>query len=162
MGLTHKIRSAQRFLEHLNGAEHQALVMYCRKIQAAQDQLNRTCGDAFHYCTTRCHGKCCKNIHIDSIITSLDCLFILALNRPLFPDLLEYAASETLFSADCPFLIGGIGPCLFPADQKPEQCIITFCSPVPSARRPVRSVRAAFTRLWLHVFVRRPLFWLGW
>jgi len=162
MGLTHHIRAAHRFLEKLTESERHALVGCCRDIQAAQSQLNRACEAAFAYCVAQCQGKCCKNIHIDSIISRLDCLFILALNRGLFPDLIECAERVGLYSADCPFLIDGVGPCLFPADQKPEQCIITFCTPVSTAHRPIRRVRIAFTRLWGHVFFRRPFFWLGW
>ena len=162
MGLVHNFCSAHRLLDQLTEAEKHELELRCRTIQEAQGQLNQVCADAFYDCMTRCQGKCCRNIHAGSIISLLDCLFILALNRDLFQEVLKFASAEGLFSADCPFLIGGVGPCLFPADQKPEQCIITFCSSVPTARKPVRKIRSAFTRLWWYVFFRRPLFWIGW
>jgi len=162
MGLSYKIRRADRFLEELNEADRSLLVRCCHEIQIAQEQLNQTCAEAFHDCISRCQGKCCKNIHAEDIVTTLDFLYILILNRDLLPQALECVADETLFSADCPFLRGGVGPCLFAEDQKPERCVITFCSVVPSARRPVRRVRSAFTRLWWHVFYCRPFFWIGW
>jgi len=162
MGLSYKIRKADRFLKTLDEKERSALLNTCRKIQAAQARLNLTCADAFKACISRCQGKCCKNIHADDIITVLDCLYILTLNGDILPKALECAASEGLFSADCLFLKDGLGPCLFADDQKPERCIVTFCSAVPSANPPVRRVRSAFTRLWWQVFIRRPLFWMGW
>lgn len=161
MGLAYKFRRAERFLETTNEAGRSSLADVCRNIEAAQAHLNRTCADAFRECISGCRGKCCRNIHADDIITILDCIYILAMNRDIFPEALACAALENLFSSDCPFLKGGVGPCLFADDQKPERCIITFCRPVASARGPVRRVRSAFTRLWWHVFWRRPLFWLA-
>ena len=162
MGLAYKIRKAQRFIESLDGPGRSTLASSCREIQSAQEGLNQTCADAFRECISRCQGKCCRNIHADDIITVLDCLFILILNEKLYPAALDCAAAEVLFSADCPFLKGGIGPCLFADDQKPERCIITFCFDLPSARRPVRRVRSAFSRLWRQALLCRPVFWLGW
>lgn len=162
MGLSYKIRKADRFLKALDEPDRSALVNTCQKIQIAQGQLNITCADAFKDCISRCQGKCCKNINADDIITVLDCLYILTLSGEILPEALECAASEGLFSADCPFLKDGVGPCLFSDDQKPERCIVTFCSSVPLAIRPARRVRSAFTRLWWQAFFRRPLFWMGW
>jgi hypothetical protein len=162
MGITYKIRKAKRFVDTLDENGRIALLRRCREVQAAQAQLNRACADAFSDCMARCQGKCCKNIHADEIITLLDWLFILALNGNLYQEALACGAGETFFSADCPFLKGGIGPCLFADDQKPERCIITFCRPVPSVNGPVRRVRSAFSRLWRHTFFHRPLFWMGW
>lgn len=162
MGLSYKIKRAERFLETTDPAHRPALVRICRRVEAAQAHLNQTCADAFRDCISSCQGKCCKNIHADDIITVLDCVYILAMNRDLYPKALERAAVEDLFSGDCPFLKEGIGPCLFADNQKPERCIITFCRPVASSRGPVRRVRTAFTRLWWHVLLKRPIFWLAW
>jgi hypothetical protein len=98
---------------------------------------------------------------LDTIITLLDFVFILSLDGGIKTDLLNAAKNESLFSADCIFLRHQVGPCIFAPTIKPERCIITFCTDCRPLNPEIKAIRAAFSRLYRFLVLRRPFIWFG-
>jgi hypothetical protein len=66
------------------------------------------------------------------------------------------AEDEPLFTADCMFLKGGIGPCLFPDGVRPEKCVLSFCGDDAPIAANIRSVHRGFVRLHRFLLLCRP------
>ncbi len=62
---------------------------------------------------------------------------------------------KCLFTADCVFLENNRGPCIFPADIRPEICITSFCTETPNASRQIGAVKWNFQKLAWFVRMRR-------
>ena len=147
MSLAYKYRKAKKTLDRLDGSDLETLQGICREIRDAENRLKREGREAFRYCHEQCRGLCCRNIQPDDIITQLDLLYALALCpglRRIIPPCLH---NESLLTADCIFLAGGEGPCIFPSGLMPEKCIASFCADAPAVKKGVRRVRSKFSKL---------------
>lgn len=147
MSLAYKYRKAKRILDRLDRDELETLRGICREIREAEDRLGREGRDAFRYCHEQCRGLCCRNIQPDDIITQLDLIYALALCPGLGDHIPACLENETLHTADCIFLAGGKGPCIFPPGLAPEKCIVSFCADAPAVHKGVRRVRSKFDKL---------------
>ncbi|MCP3873909.1 MAG: hypothetical protein GY699_12215 [Desulfobacteraceae bacterium] len=154
-----KIKRAQEILNSFNVEERKKLRSISLEIQNAQDDLNSVAGKYFDVCIGSCKGKCCKNIHTRDIIILLDYIFILSLDNSVYAQLIECAKKESLFSADCFFLLEGVGPCVFGSNLKPERCIITFCYDTPGIKKEIKAVRSKFSKLSRFILFHRPFMW---
>lgn len=161
MELEKKIQKAQSIRDSFIGVEHTRLMNLCFQIQKAQDALNREARDFFKDCMERCQGICCRNICINDVVTLLDLIYILSLDKAVAAQIHKCAQAETLFTADCLFLQDGAGPCIFAANIKPERCIITFCTDTQPIKREIKTVRSKFSKLMYYTMIRRPLLWIS-
>lgn len=157
MSTIYKIRKAHAIIESLPRRELGALTKICRVLQSAQDDLIRIGNRFFHYCYQHCGGRCCNNIHVDDLLTLLDFIYILTLNPALLDKITACAREETLYTGNCFFLEGGSGPCIFPPNQKPERCIITFCQDTGPLKNEIRMIRGQFSRIFRFTALRRPI-----
>lgn len=160
MELQYKIQKALRFIDSLSGKEREALQNICFEIQRAQAALNAAAVSYFQRCMLECRGVCCKNIHVNDVVTQLDLVYVLSMKEVSSDQILEFATSEKLFSADCLFLKDGQGPCFFPANIKPERCIITFCGETRPIRRELKAIRSKFNKLSRFTRFKRPFIWI--
>lgn len=160
MELQYKIQKALRFIDSLSGKERETLQNICSDIQRAQAALNAAAVSYFQRCLGECRGICCKNINVNDVVTQLDLVYILSMIGASSDQIFELAESEKLFSADCLFLKDGQGPCFFPADIKPERCIITFCEETRPIRRELKAIRSKFSKLSRFAQFKRPFFWV--
>jgi hypothetical protein len=158
MELGKKIQRAQIIIQSFDGEQRTRLLNICGQIQNAQVALNLAADTLLRDCAERCKGLCCRNICINDVITQLDLIYILSLQKEIAAQVEKCAQAETLFSADCLFLQDGTGPCIFAADSKPERCIITFCQDTHPLRSEIKAVRSGFSRLSRYTRLHRPLF----
>jgi hypothetical protein len=159
MGIHYELKKADRIIRALGPRSHQELVALCRIIQAHQDDLNTAAAPLFDACGNRCKGLCCQNIHPDQIISSTDLVFILASNPTIREELVQRASDECFFSSRCPFLKNMRGPCLFPSNQKPLTCIVTFCQDTRSVRGEIKRLRSDFRKLYRFLLFARLEGW---
>ena len=161
MELNHKIIKARSIIDSFTGEERARLLGICLEIREAQDALNAEAQSFFKDCAERCRGICCRNILVNDVVTLLDLIYILAIQKEIAPQVETCAQAETLFTADCLFLRNGTGPCVFQANIKPERCIITFCRDIRPIRREIKAVRSKFSKLSRYTKIRRPFLWIG-
>lgn len=160
MELRNKILKAKRFIDSLAGDEKKTLLRICGDIQGAQDALNTEARSYFNACIRSCRGICCRNIHVNDVVTQLDLIYVLSMKKKMADQVLRCAGSENLFSADCLFLEKRVGPCIFPANVKPERCIITFCGETRPIGREIKRVRSKFSKLSRFTKIKRPFLWI--
>jgi len=160
MEMEKKIEKAQLIVDSFLGEERTRLLDICHEIKSAQDNLNREAQDYFKDCMQRCQGICCRNICINDVVTLLDLIYILTINKEISSRVHASAQAETLFSADCLFLQKGVGPCIFAASIKPERCIITFCGETRPIKREIKAVRSKFSKLSRYTKIKRPFLWV--
>ena len=147
MSLRYKFKKAGQILSALSPDERTTLEKICSDIQHAENHLLKAARVILDDCGRRCQGLCCRNIHIDDIMTLLDCVHILATAPTIETQINEALTKEGLHSADCIFLKDGIGPCIFPAPSRPEKCIVSFCHGDGIVANEIRQVRTRFNRL---------------
>jgi len=155
MSMRYKFKAAENVITGLNPGEQARLGNICSEIQTAENLLLEAAQEILDDCGRKCRGLCCRNIHIDDIITLLDCVHILATAPAIHPLINETLVKEGLYSADCIFLKGGTGPCLFPSDARPEKCIVSFCRGDERVAGEIRAVRKSFNRLSRFIYLRR-------
>lgn len=164
MGLKHDYAAARKSLAALDGDERQMLMLICAGIHAAQKALTEKAAPLLERCMAGCQGLCCRNIRVADIITKWDLIYILAMHPALADRMAACLEGEALFAADCLYLEGGTGPCLFPEHCRPERCIISFCRVEPLVEKEISRVMKGFGRL-IRFFMFRPLRrirrWLG-
>jgi hypothetical protein len=161
MQVLRKIDKAASAIAKLSAQQRSGLQERCAQIQQAQSLLNRVGEPYFRQCLQQCRGLCCRNIHVDDIITLLDFVFILGSDGGLLDGMRQCAERQDLFSADCVFLQNGVGPCMFHDHAKPERCVISFCSETGAINREIRTVRKKFSALARFLALRQPLLWLA-
>jgi hypothetical protein len=156
MGLRYKFRRARQIIAAFSPEDRRRLERIAAGIQAAEEALLRRAAVPMAQCLGACRGLCCRNADLDAIIATDDLVYLLArapgLEGPLAAGL---AAEEPLFTADCPFLKDGVGPCIFPPDLRPEVCLTTFCGDTADIRREIRRLKRAFLKLAWFVRLRR-------
>lgn len=156
MGLTYKFRRAQRIIAGLPPADRRRLEGIAAEVQAAEEDLLRRAAVPMAQCLGACRGLCCRNVDLDAIIATDDFIYLLARAPHLEGPIASCLAAETpLFTADCPFLADGVGPCTFPEGLRPEVCLTTFCGDTAHIRREIRRLKRAFWKLAWFVRLRR-------
>ncbi len=145
-------RKASTILSKINGQDRLPLQNACGKIRAAQKELLREADQAMTFCTEECRGLCCRNFDPDTVFSLWDFIYILVSVPEMEKEIRAHLTGFTAgFSAPCPFLSGGEGPCIFHPDVKPELCVVTFCSENRHIRNKARRVSRKFFRLCLIV-----------
>ena len=156
MSLKYKFKKATKIIQGLRLEERVTLGNICCDIQQAEKHLLEAAEDILNDCGKRCRGLCCRNIHIDDIMTLLDCVHILATVPTIQAEIDEALRREALYSADCIFLKNGSGPCIFPAVARPEKCILSFCHGDGIVANEMRHVRKRFNRLARFIQFQKP------
>jgi hypothetical protein len=157
MSLRYKFNKARALLAALSSDERTALDRICSDIRQSQETLLEHAAPAMQQCLHHCEGLCCRNAQVDDIIDLWDLVYILALTPELENTMAARVEREKPFySADCMFLAGRTGPCLFAASIRPEVCISTFCSGDAGIQREIRDVRRQFKRLTWFFRRRQP------
>lgn len=165
MSLKHSLNAADRIVRRLHPALRADLDACCRGIRRAEERLNAAAETALTRCLGACRGICCRNLQLDAVIAREDFVYILAA-QPALRERMQDCLSreEPLFTADCVFLEGGTGPCIFPPHLRPEVCITSFCRSEPDMDAECAEVRRSFRRLGCLVSFRKVLTayrWLG-
>jgi hypothetical protein len=156
MSLAYQFKQAQKILRDLNSEDVSALEQICREIQVAEIDLQEKSKSLMTRCIHQCGGICCRNVQSDLIISHWDFVFILALKPFLKRNILRCLEKEKpFFSADCIFLENGSGPCIFPADARPEVCIVTFCDDTSPVKKEIASVKRKFFKLIWFILIRK-------
>lgn len=147
MSVASEFKAAEKTIRSLNAEDRKGLKEICVQIQRAEKTLWYRARPLLERCMARCEGLCCRNINLEDILGMADFLYILTVRPDLRDQIVRCLANESIFSADCCFLEGGIGPCLFPADARPKVCIMTFCFDDTPVKKEIRQVGAGFNRL---------------
>lgn len=93
---------------------------------------------------------------LDEILGRDDFIYVLVRAPYLKSRMAACLADERpFFTADCCFLEGGTGPCMFPPGVRPEVCLTTFCGHTASIREEIRRLKRAFGKLAWFVRLRR-------
>ncbi|MBI9085268.1 MAG: hypothetical protein JEZ11_16855 [Desulfobacterales bacterium] len=155
MSVASEFKIAEKTLRSLNPEDRKRLKEICAQIQTAEKTLWHRAQPLLERCMAGCEGLCCRNINLEDIIGMEDFLYVLTVRPDLRDQIVRCLAHESIFSADCFFLEGGIGPCLFPADARPKVCIMTFCFDDTPVKKEIRQVGAEFNRLGRFVWLCR-------
>jgi hypothetical protein len=136
------------------------LAHLCRRIREAEGGLNAAAAHRLAACHGDCRGMCCRNLQLDAVFGVPDFIYILASAPGLTVKIEECLLHEDpFFTADCFFLEGGVGPCIFPSDLRPEVCITSFCRGDESIKAEIRRVKTEFWKLGSLLHLRRFPFW---
>ncbi len=156
MSLSYRFREALKIIDSLNEKERFRIRTLCLKIRAAEKALTTAGADLLKGCGKTCHGLCCRNIAPDSLIDTMDFVYLLSLERRLKDAVSRCLVYENPFyTADCIFLKDRVGPCLFPPDLRPQVCITAFCGGDHVVRKEIARVKRAFVRLGFFVGTRK-------
>jgi hypothetical protein len=159
MSLTYCSKRAAGILRRLSAGSWATLAVLCRNINGAERKLNAAAASRLKGCLEDCRGLCCRNLQLDIVFGIADFVYLLTAMPSLESEITEcLRIEEPLFTANCPFLQRGIGPCLFPADVRPEVCITSFCRGDETLKTEIRRVKICFWKLgfFLH-FKKLPL-----
>jgi hypothetical protein len=108
------------------------------------------------HCLRGCEGLCCRRIALDDITGLSDFIYLLGSQPSLLPVIRDCLKKEDpLFAADCIFLKDGKGPCILPANTRPEVCITTFCSSCQAIRKEIAAVKWRFFKLSAFIHLHR-------
>jgi hypothetical protein len=156
MSLRHSYRQAEKILRHWPAETRPLLTHLCRRIQDAEQRLNVAAAQRLTGCLRDCRGLCCRNLHLDAVFGVPDFVYILGLAPALGSTIDGCLRHEyPLFTANCPFLERGVGPCLFPPDLRPEVCITSFCRGDEGLKPEIRRIKLGFWRLGFLTHFRR-------
>jgi hypothetical protein len=155
MSLRYKFKNADRICHQLNNDGRRRLAEICTEIQKAEKNLNQNALDKLSGCYKECQGLCCRNVIPDDLITQMDALYIWEQKPSLRKRINICLKSESIYSADCFFLKDGVGPCIFPADIRPEKCITAFCGDTGSIKKEIRDLRGKFNQMFWFVFFKK-------
>ncbi len=162
MRLGYQFEKARRILAGLGPGELERLRELCTGIRDAEGALLAAAGEKMHRCTAVCRGLCCRNVQLDAVIGLWDFVYILALEGANPQKMAACLAGERpFFSSDCIFLEDGVGPCIFPADVRPEICVTAFCTDDTPIRREIARVRRAYLKLIWRVRLAAFRKWAG-
>lgn len=160
MSLRHSYHQAAKILRRWPSESRPLLAYLCRQIQDAERKLNAAAALRLSRCLQDCQGLCCRNLQLEAVFGISDFAYILAMEPQLDARMGECVRHENpLFTANCPFLARGVGPCIFPPDLRPEVCITSFCRGDDALRAEIRRVKRGFWKLGLLVYFRKlPVF----
>jgi len=132
------------------------LARLCLRIQDAERKLNAAAALRLEGCLKDCRGLCCRNLQLDAVFGIPDFVYILALMPALDPKIEACLRhKDPFFTSNCPFLDRGVGPCIFPADLRPEVCITSFCRGDDAVRAEIRRVKIDFWKLGVLLHFRK-------
>lgn len=159
MSLIYCFRKATRILHQLPSGSREVPDALCRQIQDAERKLNAAAALRLQGCLENCRGLCCRNLHLEAVFGIADFVYILTLEPAMAAGISEcLRREEPIFTSNCPFLEGGVGPCIFPPDVRPEVCITSFCRGDGALGAEIRRVKTAFWKLGLLLHFRRVPF----
>lgn len=148
MSLRIKFNRAALIIDNIDPDHSRRLNQICDDIQNAQARLRHSAGFLLAKCINGCEGLCCRNIQPDEIISLWDCIFILAAGNIARGVITHHLHQETpLFRSDCIFLKSGTGPCIFPANTRPEVCLTSFCTDATAVGKEVSRLKWQFLRI---------------
>jgi hypothetical protein len=99
---------------------------------------------------------CCRNLQLEAVFGIPDFVYILALEPLLDAGIgKRLRGKDSLYTSNCPFLEGGVGPCIFPPDVRPEVCITSFCRGDEPLKAEIRRIKIGFWKLGVLVGFRR-------
>lgn len=157
MSLRIKFNRAAFIIENLHPDHARRLKQICHDIQNAQEALRHSAGPLLAKCINGCEGLCCRNIQPDEIISLWDCIFILGAGNIEPAQIADHLDQEVpLFRSDCIFLSDGIGPCIFPANTRPEVCLASFCTDASSVKKEVGRLKWQFLRINRLILLNQP------
>lgn len=159
----YQFNTARRILQSLDAGNSLALARLCMQIHGAEQALIIASKPYLNRCVQGCQGLCCRNVCLDEIIGLEDFIYILSLAPHLDAKIEKQLKNlKCLFTADCVFLENSMGPCIFPADIRPEVCITSFCTDTPDASRQIGAVKWGFQKLaWFVRMLRMKTFFRG-
>jgi hypothetical protein len=132
------------------------LARLCRQVQDAERRLNSAAAVRLQGCLRECQGLCCRNLELEAVFGIPDFVYILGLEPSLHSAIADCLRAESsIFTSNCPFLEHGVGPCIFPADLRPEVCITSFCRGDGALGKEIRRVKTGFWKLGLLLHFRR-------
>jgi hypothetical protein len=161
MSLRYKFQKAEKIRQYLDNAQTKRLDQICAEIQSAQRKLNQKALKKLNGCFKDCQGLCCRNVLPDDLITQMDALYVWEKLPSMRPRIKKCLQHESLFTADCFFLEDGVGPCIFPADVRPEKCLITFCGDTAVIQKEIRNVRYQLNKLYRFIIIQNLKMALG-
>jgi hypothetical protein len=148
MSLPYCFRKATHILHRLSPELREALGTLCRQVQEAEKKLNAAAARRLQGCLENCRGLCCRNLDLGAVFGIPDFVYILTLEPTLTREMAEcLRREEPLFTSNCPFLKEGVGPCIFPPDERPEVCITSFCRGDEALKPQIRQVKKCFWKL---------------
>ncbi|MEW6260351.1 MAG: hypothetical protein AB1547_10655 [Thermodesulfobacteriota bacterium] len=148
MELTHALIDARRWLASCSAEDIDHLRSVCLDIHEAEKRLMQASAFYLQRCIHHCEGLCCRNVFLGEVMGFEDFCFLLVLRPDCFEALFSQASHlKTMFTADCPFLLNGVGPCSLPEAVRPEVCITSFCMQTPDADAAIGAVQARFRKL---------------
>ncbi len=148
MELAHALIDAHRWLASCPSADIDRLRSVCLDIHEAEKRLMRASEPYLQRCIHHCEGLCCRNVFLGEVMGFEDFCFIFVIHPEYFEILLPLVSRlNTMYTANCPFLQNGVGPCLLPEAVRPEVCITSFCMQTPDADAAIRGVQTRFRRL---------------
>jgi hypothetical protein len=157
MSLRYKFSKARSLLKALSADERAKLRQICEDIRLSQEILLKNALPAMQQCLHNCEGLCCRNAQVDDIIGLMDLVYILTLTPELEETMtLRVVNEKPFYSADCMFLKGDSGPCIFASAVRPEVCITTFCSGDRDIQKEIRAIKRQFFRLNCFFWGRKP------
>jgi hypothetical protein len=156
MSLKYSYHRAAKIVCQLPPESRPLLTRFCRKIQEAERNLNSAAEVRLQGCLQECQGLCCRNLDLEAVFGVPDFVYILTLDPSLHSAIAACLETESsIFTSNCPFLEHGVGPCIFPADLRPEVCITSFCRSDGTLGAEIRRVKTGFWRLGLLLRFRR-------
>lgn len=148
MSLNYKYRKARQVIDSFNDQDMAKLIVACADLRRTEARFLKKARPLLKKCVYGCEGICCRNIHVDEIISLWDLIFILVSEKDAGKKIRQSLENETrLFTSDCIFLENGVGPCIFPFDCRPEICITTFCTGTSSIRKEISRLKIKFFKL---------------
>jgi hypothetical protein len=156
MSLRHSYRQAAKIIRQWPTDSRPLLTRFCRRIREAERRLNAAAAVNLDGCLKDCRGLCCRNLQLDAVFGVPDFVYVLTLEPALGATIEACLGREDLFfTSNCPFLEGGVGPCLFPVDVRPEVCITSFCRGDAALKPEIRRVKKCFWALGFFVHIRK-------
>lgn len=157
MGLNYNFNKAGKIISQLSPDELETLENICHEIQAAENALIKKAEENLVRCLKKCEGLCCRNIRLDEIISLHDLIYILTVQNSMRAEISKCLENEDpFFPADCIFLAGGKGPCIFPSNVRAAICITTFCDKEAPIKKEIQSVKRNFIKLNWFILTRKP------
>jgi hypothetical protein len=156
MSLRHSYQQAAKILRRWPSASRPPLVHLCGQIQDSERELNAAAALRLAGCLEDCRGMCCRNLQLEAVFGIPDFVYILALEPLLDAGIgKRLRGKDSLYTSNCPFLEGGVGPCIFPPDVRPEVCITSFCRGDEPLKAEIRRIKIGFWKLGVLVGFRR-------
>jgi hypothetical protein len=156
MSIRYDSKKAASILHRLPAGSRRVLDVFCQRIQEAERGLNAAAALRLKGCLEDCRGLCCRNLQLDAVFGVPDFAYLLSMEPSLETKIAACLGCEDrFFTSNCPFLVRGVGPCLFPPDVRPEVCITSFCCGDETLKAEIRRVKICFWKLGVFLHFRK-------